>query len=73
MSITATGTSQNDGGASSNQTNGGDRHQSPSRTPSPLQVIQGDAEFNQIQVQDWDEEADEDEAAAEEDKLIRVQ
>jgi hypothetical protein len=37
------------------------------RAPSPLQ------EFDQIQVQDWDEEVEEDEAATEEEELIRVQ
>jgi hypothetical protein len=38
-----------------------------------VQVIQGNAEFDQIQVQDWDEESEEDKAAAEEEELIRVQ
>jgi hypothetical protein len=33
-----------------------------------IQVVQGDAEFDQIQVQDWDEEAEEDEAAIEEEE-----
>jgi hypothetical protein len=57
MSTTTAGSSQNDGGAP---------HQSPLREPSPLQVIQGDVEFDQIQVQDWDEEAAEDKATEEE-------
>jgi hypothetical protein len=35
-------------------------------------VIQGDAEFDQIQVKDWDE-AKEDEATIEDDEVIRVQ
>jgi hypothetical protein len=39
----------------------------------PVQVIQGIAEFDQIQIQDWDKEAEEDEAAAEEEELIWVQ
>jgi hypothetical protein len=73
MSTTAAGSSQNDGGTSSTQTNRGAPYQSPPRAPSPAQVIQGDAEFDQIQVQDWDEEAEEDEAIAEEEELIRVQ
>jgi hypothetical protein len=38
-----------------------------------VQVIQGDIEFDKIEVQDWDEEAKEDEATAEEEELIRVQ
>jgi hypothetical protein len=70
MSTTAAGSSQNGGGASSTQTNESAPHQSPLRAPSPVQVIQGDAEFDQIQIQDWDEEVDEDEAAAEEKELI---
>jgi hypothetical protein len=40
---------------------------------SPVQDIQGNAELDQIQVQDWDEEAEEDKAAAEEEELARVQ
>jgi hypothetical protein len=71
MSTTVAGTSQNGGGASSTQTNGGDQHQSPLRAPSPLQVIQGDPELIQIQVHDWDE-VEEDETVTE-DELIRVQ
>jgi hypothetical protein len=38
-----------------------------------FQVIHGDAELDQIQVQDWDEEAGEIEAATKEEELIRVQ
>jgi hypothetical protein len=72
MSTTAAGSSQNGGGASSTQTNESAPHQSPPRAPSPVQVIQGDVEFDQIQIQDWDEEVDEDEAAAEEKELIWV-
>jgi hypothetical protein len=60
-------------GTSSTQTNGGNPHQSPLRAPSPAQVIQGNAELNQIQVQVWDKEAYEDEATEEEEKLTRVQ
>jgi hypothetical protein len=54
-------------------TNGCAPHQSPPRSPLPVQVIQGIAEFDQIQIQDWDKEAEEDEAAAEEEELIWVQ
>jgi hypothetical protein len=43
------------------------------RAPSMFQVIHGDAELDQIQVQDWDEEAGEIEAATKEEELIRVQ
>jgi hypothetical protein len=73
MSTTIAGSSQNSGGTSSTQTNGGAPHQSPLRAPSPIQVIQGNAESDQIQVQDWGEEAEEDEVIVEEEELIRVQ
>jgi hypothetical protein len=52
MSTTTAGSNQNGGGTSSTQTNGGAPLQSPSRAPSPVQVIQANAEFNQIQMQD---------------------
>jgi hypothetical protein len=39
----------------------------------PVQVIHANVEIDQIQMQDWDEKAKEDEAAAEEEELIRVQ
>jgi hypothetical protein len=39
---------------------------------SLVQDVQGDAELDQLQVQDWDEEVEEDEAAVEEE-LTRVQ
>jgi hypothetical protein len=38
-----------------------------------LRVIHGDPEINQIQVQDWDEEAEKIKATTEEEELIRVQ
>jgi hypothetical protein len=41
LSTIAAGSSQNGGGASSTQTNGGDPHQSPLRVLSPTQIIQG--------------------------------
>jgi hypothetical protein len=66
MSTTAAGSSQNGGGTSSTQTNGGDPCQSPLRARLPVQVIQGDTKFDQIQVQDWDEEDEEYTIAAEE-------
>jgi hypothetical protein len=79
MSTTAPGTSQNGKGTSQNgkgtssvQTKGGNPHQSPLRAPLLAQVIQGDAEPDQVQVQDWDEEAYEDKATKEEEELIRV-
>jgi hypothetical protein len=53
--------------ASSNQTLEGALHQSPPRVPSPPQ------ELDQVLVQDWDEEAEADEATTEEEELIRVQ
>jgi hypothetical protein len=62
---TAAGSSHNGVGASSTQTNGGASHQSPLRAPSPPQELD--------QVQDWDEAAEENGAAAKEEELIRVQ
>jgi hypothetical protein len=72
MSATVVGSSQHGGGTSSTQTNGGDPRQSPPRAPSPVQDVQGDAELDQVQVQDWDEEAEQDKAIAEEEELARV-
>jgi hypothetical protein len=72
MSTTAPSASQIGGGTSSTQSNGGNLHQSSLWAPLLAQVIQGNAELNQIQMQDWDEEAYEDEVA-EEEELIRVQ
>jgi hypothetical protein len=70
ISTTAAGSSQNDGGTSSTQTNGGAPYQSPMWASSPLQVILGDVELEQVQLQDQEEEASEDEVAEEE--LFRV-
>jgi hypothetical protein len=36
-------------------------------------MAQGDAELDQVRIDDWDKEAEEDEAAAEEEELARVQ
>jgi hypothetical protein len=70
MSKTATGSSQKRRAATSTQTNRGAPRQSSLRAPSVVQVIHDDPEFDQIHVQDWDEEA---KAAADEEELIRVQ
>jgi hypothetical protein len=72
MSTAATGSSQDGGATSSTQTNGGAPHQTSSGATYLAQVIHDDPEFNQIQVQDWDEEAEEIDAAVEEEELIRV-
>jgi hypothetical protein len=37
-----------------------------------VQDIQGDADLDQIQVQDWDKEVKEDEATSEEQELTKV-
>jgi hypothetical protein len=58
--------------AIASQSNEGDQHLNTNPLPPPLQVNQGEAEFNQIEVQDWDE-AEEEEAEADESELIRVQ
>jgi hypothetical protein len=36
-------------------------------------MAQGDAKLDQVRINDWDKEAEEDEAAAEEEELARVQ
>jgi hypothetical protein len=72
MSTTTAGSSQNSGGTNSTQTNRDDSRQSPLRALTSVQDVQGDAELDQIQVQDWDEAIEEDEAAAEEEELTRV-
>jgi hypothetical protein len=70
---TTAGSSQNGGVVSSTQTNGGAPHQTSLRAPLLVQVIHDDPEFDQTQVPNWDEEAEEIKAAAEEEELIRVQ
>jgi hypothetical protein len=65
-STTAPGSSQNFEGTSSTQTNEGAPHQSPPRSPSPIQVIQDNTELEHVQVEDWKEEAFKDAAAEEE-------
>jgi hypothetical protein len=73
MPTTTVGSSQNGRAASSTQTKGGASHQTSLRAPSPVQAILDDLEFDQIHVQDKDGEAEEIEAAAEEEELIKVQ
>jgi hypothetical protein len=72
-STTASTLSQNVGGSSSTQTNGGAPHQSPLRASSPIQVIQENVKLKQLQVEDWEDEASEDEVVEEEEELARVQ
>jgi hypothetical protein len=62
MSTTTAVTSQGDEG---------DQHLNANSLPPPSHVNQGKAEFNQIEVQDWDE-AEEEEAEADESELIGV-
>jgi hypothetical protein len=71
-STTVVWSSQNIGGTSSTQTNGGTPNQSPLRAPLLIQVIQENAELEQIQVEDWEDEAYEDEVA-EKEELTWVQ
>jgi hypothetical protein len=58
--------------AVTSQGNGGDQHLNTNPLSPPSQVDPGEAEFNQIEVQDWDE-AEEEEVEADESELIRVQ
>jgi hypothetical protein len=74
ISTTAAGPSQNSGATSSTQIGRGAPRQSPMRAPSSIHMVQGDAELDQVQIHDWDEEAEEDEATTEEEEeLARVQ
>jgi hypothetical protein len=57
--------------AVTSQGNEGDQHLNTNLLPPLSQVNQGEAEFNQIEIQDWDE-AEEEEAKADESELIRV-
>jgi hypothetical protein len=59
--------------ATPSHTIGGTPHQSPLRAPSPIHKLPRDTELGQVQVDDWDEEAEEEEAVAEEEELARVQ
>jgi hypothetical protein len=54
------------------QTTEGAQRQSPPRAPSPAHMLSEDAELGQVQIDDWDQEAKEEEAAAEEEELARV-
>jgi hypothetical protein len=69
---TVTRSSQNVRGPDSTQTNGGILHQSPPRAPLPIQVIQENAELEQLQVEDWEDDIIEDKAV-EEAELAKVQ
>jgi hypothetical protein len=59
------------GGTDSSQNNGDIPHHSLSQAPSPAQVIQEHATFDQHQVKDWEEEVSKDKTVAEEG-LARV-
>jgi hypothetical protein len=72
VSTTVVGSSQNAGAVSSTQTNRGAPNQSPLRAPSPIQVINENAEFELLQAEDWQNEASKDETA-DEVELARVQ
>jgi hypothetical protein len=69
MPTIAACTSQIGAGTSSTQAN---RDDQAINNPPPPQVNQGEANLNKIEIHDWDEAA-EDEAEAEEHKLIQVQ
>jgi hypothetical protein len=71
-SIGAAGSSQNVEGTGSSQNDRGVPHHSPSRAPSPGQVIQEHIEFKKHQVEDWEDEVLEDKAV-EEEELTKVQ
>jgi hypothetical protein len=73
-STTIAGPSHTHDAATSSQTNAGAPRQSPLRAPSPVHMLPGDAKPDQIQIDDWDEETEEEEeVASEEEELARVQ
>jgi mRNA-degrading endonuclease toxin of MazEF toxin-antitoxin module len=72
VSTTIAGSSQNVRGASSTQINGGAPHQLPLQASSPIQVIQGNVNLEQIQVEDWEDEGFKGEAV-EEEELAKIQ
>jgi hypothetical protein len=72
VSTIVAGSSQNPRGVSSTQTNRGAPDQLPPRAPSPIQVINENAEFELLQAEDWQNEASKDETA-DEVELARVQ
>jgi hypothetical protein len=43
------------------------------QAPLPIHMAQGDTKLDQVHVHDWDEGAEEDKPAVEEEELARVQ
>jgi hypothetical protein len=70
-STSATGPSQTNGATTTSHTMGGAPQQSPPQAPSPIQMLPDDAKLSQVQIDDWDEEAKEEETEAEEEELAR--
>jgi hypothetical protein len=59
--------------ATSSQATVGAPRQSLSRAPSPIHILLANAKIDHIQINDWDEEAEEEAAAAAEEELAGVQ
>jgi hypothetical protein len=71
-STTVAGPSRTHDVITSSQTSAGAPRQSPPRAPSPVHMLPGDADPDQVQIDDWDKEAEEEEEAAAEE-IARVQ
>jgi hypothetical protein len=71
-STTVAGPSHIHGAVTSSQTSTGAPRQSPPWAPSPIHILLGDTYPDQVQIDDWDEEGEEEEAE-EEEELDRVQ
>jgi hypothetical protein len=70
-STTVAEPSHTHGVITSSQTSAGAPHQSPPLAPSPVHMLPGDADPDQVQINDWDEEAEEEEEAAAEEEGLR--
>jgi hypothetical protein len=72
-STAVAGLSHTHDAVTSSQTSAGAPRQSPPQAHSLVHILLGDADPDQVQIDDWDEEAEEEAAAAEEKELARVQ
>jgi hypothetical protein len=59
--------------ATSNQAIAGAPHQPLPQPPSPIRALAGTDEPDHVQINNWDDEAEEEATSAEEEELVRVQ
>jgi hypothetical protein len=71
-STTAVEPSHTHSATTSSQATAGAPRQSLPWAPSSMHMLPGDAELDHVWINDWDEEAEEEEAAVEEEELARV-